>query len=105
MIIGTELITYSSVSGNTLSGLTRGANGTTAAIHSSGAVVTEAAGYAGWGAHQLDTELSSGAWFTVFSDPGDLWSKAPDDLYEQVLRRQTGDMRWFANAPLDPKQN
>ncbi|MGZ0177637.1 MAG: YqgE/AlgH family protein [Acidimicrobiales bacterium] len=62
-------------------------------------------GYAGWGAHQLDTELSSGAWFTVFSDPGDLWSKAPDDLYEQVLRRQTGEMRWFANAPLDPKQN
>lgn len=62
-------------------------------------------GYAGWGAHQLDTELNAGSWFTVISDPGDLWSEAPGDLYEQVLRRQSGDMRWFANAPLDPKQN
>jgi putative transcriptional regulator len=62
-------------------------------------------GYAGWGAHQLDTELSAGAWFTVPSDPGDLWSEVPGDLYEQVLRRQSGDMRWFAIAPLDPSQN
>ena len=62
-------------------------------------------GYAGWGAHQLDTEMSAGAWFTVTAEPGDLWSATPADLYETVLRRQSGDMRWFANAPLDPTQN
>ena len=61
-------------------------------------------GYAGWGAHQLDTELSAGAWFIV--DPADdMWSNSPDTLYEQVLLRQRGEMRWFANAPLDPSQN
>jgi len=62
-------------------------------------------GYAGWGAHQLDTELSAGAWFTVAAEPNDLWSTTPGELYEQVLRRQSGDLRWFANAPLDPSQN
>lgn len=62
-------------------------------------------GYAGWGARQLDTELSAGAWFTVTAQPNDLWSTTPEDLYDQVLRRQSGDMRWFANAPLDPSQN
>jgi len=50
VIIGTELIAYASISGNTLSSLTRGASGTTAAIHSSGATVTDASKYAGWGA-------------------------------------------------------
>ena len=62
-------------------------------------------GYAGWGAHQLDTELSAGAWFTVASHDGDMWSSDPSGLYEKVLRRQSGDLRWFANAPLDPSQN
>jgi len=62
-------------------------------------------GYSGWGAHQLDTELAAGAWFTVDSASSDLWSTEPQKLYERVLRRQSGDMRWFANAPLDPSQN
>lgn len=62
-------------------------------------------GYAGWGAHQLDTELSAGAWFTVNARPSDMWTPAPSELYEAVLLRQKGTMRWFANAPLDPSQN
>ena len=62
-------------------------------------------GYAGWGAHQLDTELSAGAWFTVESVPSDMWSAVPAKLYEEVLLRQRGELRWFANAPTDPSQN
>jgi putative transcriptional regulator len=62
-------------------------------------------GYAGWGAHHLDTELSAGAWFSVTSTPEDMWTADPSGLYEQVLLRQSGEMRWFANAPLDPSQN
>lgn len=62
-------------------------------------------GYAGWGARQLDTELAAGAWFTVTSEPDDIWSATPGELYEAVLLRQSGDLRWFANAPLDPTQN
>ena len=46
--IGSELITYTGVTSNTLTGLTRGALGTTAAIHSSGAEVKDSSGYAGW---------------------------------------------------------
>jgi len=62
--IGSELITYTGNSGGTLSGLTRGANGTTAAIHSSGATVTDAANFFAWNA------AASG---DIVTDPG-LWS-------------------------------
>lgn len=62
-------------------------------------------GYSGWGAHQLDTELAAGSWFTVASTPADMWTTDPGTLYERVLLRQAGEMRWFANAPLDPTQN
>ena len=62
--IGSELITYTGNSGGTLSGLTRGANGTTAAIHSSGATVTDASGFFAWNA------AASG---DIVTDPG-LWS-------------------------------
>ena len=62
--IGSELITYTSNSSNVLSGLTRGALGTTAASHSSGATVTDASNYVGW---------NSAASGDVITDPG-LWS-------------------------------
>ena len=62
--IGTELITYTGKGTNTLTGATRGALGTTAAPHSSGAVVTDASDYTGWGsAVQASTvTLESGLW-------------------------------------------
>jgi len=62
--VGSELITYTGNSGGTLSGLTRGASGTTAAIHSSGATVTDASNYAGW---------NSAVSGDIVTDPG-LWS-------------------------------
>ena len=62
--IGSELITYTGNSGGTLSGLTRGATGTTAAIHSSGATVTDASNFFAWNA------AASG---DIVTDPG-LWS-------------------------------
>jgi len=39
--IGSELISYTAISGNTLTGCTRGADGTTAAAYASGVVVTQ----------------------------------------------------------------
>tara|TARA_R100000935_G_C2791848_1_gene146346 strand:+ start:22 stop:957 length:936 start_codon:yes stop_codon:yes gene_type:complete len=39
--IGTEQVTYTAVSGNDITGCTRGANSTTAATHSSGVAVTQ----------------------------------------------------------------
>ena len=62
-------------------------------------------GYAGWSPGQLDGELSRGGWFTVDAETTDLWSEQPDGLYERVLRRQQGDLRWFANVPEDPSLN
>ncbi len=64
-------------------------------------------GYAGWGPGQLDAELSEGAWFAVDAEPDDLWGDEAslDSLFEQVLRRQPGTVRWFANAPEDPSHN
>ena len=64
VIIGSELITYTGNSGGTLSGLTRGANGTTAATHSSGATVTDASNFFAWNA------AASG---DIITAPG-LWS-------------------------------
>jgi len=50
VLIGTELITYSGKGVNTLTGCTRGTSGTTAAAHSSGAVVTQVtSAFSGWG--------------------------------------------------------
>ena len=61
--IGSELITYTGNSGGTLSGLTRGALGTTAAIHSSGATVTDAANFFAWNAAASgDVVTAPGLW-------------------------------------------
>ena len=61
--IGSELITYTGNSGGTLSGLTRGATGTTAAIHSSGATVTDASNFFTWnGTTSGDIVTAPGLW-------------------------------------------
>ena len=61
--IDNELITYTGNSSNTLSGLTRGALGTTAASHSSGATVTDASGFFSWNAATSgDIVTAPGLW-------------------------------------------
>jgi len=61
--IGSELITYTGNSGGTLSGLTRGAKGTTAATHSSGATVTDASNFFAWNAAASgDIVTAPGLW-------------------------------------------
>ena len=49
ILVGAELITYSGVSSNDLTGITRGTNGTATAAHSTGATVTSANTFVGWG--------------------------------------------------------
>jgi putative transcriptional regulator len=63
------------------------------------------AGYAGWGAGQLEDEIEEGAWIVVDADPGDALSDQPDDLWRRVLRRQGGMIAWLANCPPDPSLN
>jgi len=63
--VGTELISYTGVSTNNLTGITRAVNGSTRAAHSSGTTVTNAADFVDWG------EASSASVVTL--EPG-LWS-------------------------------
>lgn len=58
-------------------------------------------GYAGWGPGQLDGEIEAGAWLVLDSEPGDLFTDTPDDLWRTVLRRQPGRLAWLAEAPND----
>ena len=87
VIIGTELITYTSNSGGTLSGLTRGASGTTAATHSSGATVTDASNFFSWNA------ATSG---DIVTAPG-LWSL--DNLGNKLIATINGGetFEWNSN--------
>ncbi|MGW0608263.1 YqgE/AlgH family protein [Streptomyces sp. NPDC002644] len=63
------------------------------------------AGYAGWGAGQLEDELTEGAWYVVESEPGDVSSPTPERLWRDVLRRQRGELAMLATYPDDPSLN
>jgi putative transcriptional regulator len=63
------------------------------------------AGYAGWAPGQLDVELEQGAWFVVDVHPDDAFTSTPDQLWQQVLRRQRGRIAMFAHCPLDASTN
>ena len=63
------------------------------------------AGYAGWGADQLEGEVAAGAWYVVDARPDDALSPAPDELWRAVLRRQRGRLAMVANFPADPVMN
>jgi hypothetical protein len=62
--IDNELISYTSIVGNDLTGCTRGAEGTTAASHSNGATVYDATSFIGWGEASSATtlKLAAGTW-------------------------------------------
>ena len=63
VLIGTEMIQYTGISGNTLTGVTRGARGTTAATHSDGATVTNGTDYGAWNEEtQEGLALDPGMW-------------------------------------------
>jgi putative transcriptional regulator len=63
------------------------------------------AGYAGWGAGQLDAEVATGSWFVVDRHASDLWSEEPEDLWVRVLRRQPPAVAQYAHCPGDPSTN
>ena len=63
------------------------------------------AGYAGWAGGQLEHEIAEGAWFVVDADPDDALTDDPENLWEDVLRRQGGRLAMFALCPADPSQN
>ena len=63
ILVGTEEISYTGVSGNDLTGITRAVRGTTRAAHSDGATVTNTTDFVAWGeAASGDLVLEPGMW-------------------------------------------
>ena len=61
--IDNEEISYTGISGNTLTGVTRGVRNTTAASHSNGATVTNSTDYVAWGKEASgDLVIDPGMW-------------------------------------------
>lgn len=63
------------------------------------------AGYAGWGAGQLEAEIEAEAWWVVDAEPEDAFSDAPDELWTRVLRRQRGRLAMVASFPSNAMWN
>ncbi|WP_030169541.1 YqgE/AlgH family protein [Spirillospora albida] len=63
------------------------------------------AGYAGWSAGQLRAEIEEGAWYLVPAEAGDVFAADPERLWQEVLRRQGGDLAFVATFPDDPTLN
>ena len=64
ILVGSEEISYTGVSGNDLTGITRAVRGTTRAAHSTGATVTDTSSYSAWGqaASTTDKVAEPGLW-------------------------------------------
>ena len=63
------------------------------------------AGYAGWGAGQLEAELAEGSWHVVPAHHSDLFSDDPDLLWREILRRQPPPLSMLATLPEDASLN
>jgi putative transcriptional regulator len=63
------------------------------------------AGYSGWGAGQLESEVEEGSWYVVPSIPPDCFRDDTVSLWRDVLRRQPGELAWHSTRPVDPDLN
>ncbi|GAA5146493.1 YqgE/AlgH family protein [Nocardioides marinquilinus] len=63
------------------------------------------AGYAGWGAGQLENEIAREDWYVVPAQPADVFRADTTTLWRDVLRRQPGDLALHSTRPADPELN
>ena len=62
-------------------------------------------GYSGWGAGQLESEVTFNSWYIVPSHSTDLLTTSPDTLWNDVLQRQDGPLKKLGLFPTDPEVN
>ena len=62
-------------------------------------------GYSGWGAGQLEDEVTFNSWYIVPSHSTDLLTTSPDTLWNDVLQRQDGPLKKLGLFPTDPEVN
>lgn len=63
------------------------------------------AGYAGWGAGQLEDEIANEDWILEPALADDAFTEEPDALWSDVLRRKGGIYELVARMPDDPSLN
>jgi putative transcriptional regulator len=63
------------------------------------------AGYAGWGAGQLDAELAIGSWITCEALPEHVFDADDESLWSRVLKSLGSDYARLATMPPDPRVN
>ena len=63
------------------------------------------AGYAGWGAGQLEAELAEPSWIVIPARAEDPFADAPDELWRDVLKRGGGKYSLMERMPYDPGVN
>ena len=63
------------------------------------------AGYAGWGAGQLEDELEEGSWIVEEAEADDPFAADAELLWRSVLRRKGGAFSLIATMPPDPSAN
>ena len=63
------------------------------------------AGYAGWGAGQLDAELAIGSWITCQALPEHVFDGDDEGLWSRVLKSLGSDYARLATMPPDPRVN
>lgn len=62
-------------------------------------------GYSGWGAGQLDAELSAGGWITVPATAEHVFDQPADRLWNTTIASTGGAHKFFALMPPDPEMN
>ena len=63
------------------------------------------AGYAGWGAGQLEGEVERDDWILEEARQDDAFTDDPEQLWRDVLRRKGGAYELVARMPEDPSLN
>jgi putative transcriptional regulator len=63
------------------------------------------AGYAGWGAGQLDAEMEEGSWIAEPAVADDVFTEEPGELWSGVLRRKGPRYQLLSTMPPDPEMN
>lgn len=61
-------------------------------------------GYSGWGAGQLEGEVTEGSWYVVQASPDDPFD-APIGQWARILRRQSGYLALVSTFPDDVELN
>jgi putative transcriptional regulator len=63
------------------------------------------AGYAGWGAGQLEAEMETSSWIQDRALTGDVFTEDAEGLWRRVLRRKGPEFHVLSLMPLDPSMN